>query len=285
MQMNFRAYMIAAACVFAIACGKNNDNNDDNHHHHDDAGHNHADEDAGNNGQPDVGEDAGDEEDVATVGDVGDLEDTGGECVIANALEAAWPLHDQVSGSDITAEETDGVWTAEVDAAAGGAAGASSNPFIYLDLDGAAKVDVTDLDAITADTSWEIAFRRTAIFINGGDAGPGNVEIARLTGVDFDTVTVDDVPADGEFITEDLVNDDTCEIPTPATGVGNAVTVFENLNPDTTSQSWYNYGGNGGIGVHDDHVYIIRNTDQSKTYKFSFVAWASGVITVTWAEL
>ncbi|HRI54068.1 MAG TPA: HmuY family protein [Pseudomonadota bacterium] len=67
-----------------------------------------------------------------------------------------------------------GTLVAEVDATAGGSANFGKNPFVYLDLIGGKKVEVTDVQAI-ASGAWDIAFKRWQIKLNGGDSGPGGV--------------------------------------------------------------------------------------------------------------
>ncbi len=67
-----------------------------------------------------------------------------------------------------------GTLTAQVDATAGGAANFGKNPFVYLDLLGGKKVEITDVQAI-ASGDWDIAFKRWQIKLNGGDSGPGGV--------------------------------------------------------------------------------------------------------------
>lgn len=279
--------LVVLACVLAAACG-GDDNNSNNAATNNGATNNTATNNTSNNGDTNnTSADMGGTEDIPTFGDVGGSDDSGDGCDEAAALRDGWPLNDAVASGSVDATDNAGTWTATLDAAAGGTANAASNPFVYLDLDGGAKVDVTDYAAGTTDTTWDIAFRRTAAFINGGDSGPGGLEIARLTGVTFDGVTSGDIPADSAFVTEDGI-DESCQVVAPASGFGTVNSVFEQLNPDTTSGSWYNYsmGASGpSVTAYDDHVYIIRTTDQGKVYKFGFVSWESGVIEVQWAEL
>lgn len=279
--MKFRTILLALTLAPTLGCGNAEDNNDtvitinnENNANNDvDMGGENTTDDAGNNDEPDI----------PTFGDVGDNPNNDDGCDEAGELIDAWPLNNAVSSGAVTAMNG----TATLDASAGGTAAAAGNPFVYFDLDGGAKVDVTDHEAVRTDTTWDIAFRRTAAFINGGDAGPGAVEIARLTGVTFDAVMAADVPADSEFVTEDPVDAD-CQVLAPPSGFGSVLSVFEQLNPDTTSGSWFNYsmGGAGpSVTAYDDHVYIIRGTDGGATFKFSFVSWDSGELTVQWAEL
>lgn len=65
-------------------------------------------------------------------------------------------------------------FTAQVDATAGGSAAYGKNPFVYLDLIGGKKVELTDVQARQSG-DWDIAFKRWQIKLNGGDSGPGGV--------------------------------------------------------------------------------------------------------------
>jgi hypothetical protein len=233
-----------------------------------------------------AGENSEDDGGIPTVGDAGTEEDTGDDgCDEIAELALAWPLNDAVADGSFSATEADGVWTATVDASAGGFQGAARNPFLYIDLDTGAKVEVTDLEAGRTDVTWDIAVRRTSTFINGGDSGPGAVEITRLTGTTFEDVTAADVGPGTVFVTEDGVDANCQVIPSP-TGFGSVLSVFEQINTNTSSGSWFDYGvGGAGVSTYPDHVYILRGTDGGKTYKFSFDAWESGVYTIRWAEI
>jgi hypothetical protein len=68
-------------------------------------------------------------------------------------------------------------FTAQIDATAGGSMGYGKNPFVYLDLIGGKKVELTDVQAGQSG-DWDIAFKRWQIKLNGGDSGPGSVTVA-----------------------------------------------------------------------------------------------------------
>ena len=227
-------------------------------------------------------------DDIGTVGDdLSSMPDAGGGCDEAALLAASWPMPQGVSTAEVQVTRQGATSTATIDASAGGSAMAAQNPFVFLDLDQGQKVATGAPEALRSNVTWELAFRRTAVFINGGDSGPGSVEITRLTGKTFDEVTAQDVPTRGSFLTEDPV-DAMCMVPRPSSGFGTVGSVFERLNPDTTSSSWYNYSMGGGapsVTAYPDHVYIIQGTDAQKRYKFGFISWVSGTYTVQWAEI
>ena len=270
-----------------------NNTTDDNADANNTGGNNDPELDMGPDVTEDMGMDMGsaNEEDmkIPTVGDLGNNNgnNNNDDCDEAQKLVDQWPMPGSVATTSIMASESDGVWTATIDASAGGFMGASMNPFIYLDLDTGQKVDVGGKPALTGPVDWDIAFRRTATFLNSGDMAAGSVEITRLTGTSFDAVTAADVPADGDFIQEDAIEDGACIVYMPPSGFGTVETVFNRMNMDTNSGSWFSYGMGdlGGVSVIEDHVYIIRSTDQGKTYKFAFESWDSGIYEVRWAEL
>jgi hypothetical protein len=83
----------------------------------------------------------------------------------------------QISTGAVTIGEEPGdpgTLIAQVDATAGGSANFGKNPFVYLDLIGGKKVEITDVQAI-ASGDWDIALKRWQIKLNGGDSGPGGV--------------------------------------------------------------------------------------------------------------
>jgi len=96
---------------------------------------------------------------------------------------------DQVSTGEVTVTATEGtVRTLYVDASAGGLPNAPQNPRIYLNLESATRVAVTDRSAETS-TDWDLALKREVIFTNSGDGGPGQGSAEFLADQSFETVT------------------------------------------------------------------------------------------------
>ena len=104
---------------------------------------------------------------------------------------------DTVSSGEVTVlSVSGGVTTLYVNATAGGSNGAVSNPWTFISLDKASKVEVSDVSALRS-KAWDLAFKRALIYGNDGDGGPGNaggalldkafadVTRADATGVDF----------------------------------------------------------------------------------------------------
>ena len=81
---------------------------------------------------------------------------------------------DTTSGDTSTSTE---LMTISLDATAGGlgaAADDAANKFTYFDLESGAVVELSDTEALD-DTDWDIAFKRTAAMLNGGESGPALV--------------------------------------------------------------------------------------------------------------
>lgn len=228
-----------------------------------------------NNGDFDAG-DNGDEEDVVTIGDVGDENQADYRC--GSAVIDEWPLHDEVSDGEIDATEDGDITEITIDASAGGFGGAADNPFIYLRLDAAEKAELTDLEALDS-TEWDLAFRRTALRTNSADSGPGSVSVAKSVNTTFDDVT--QAPADPDRYAIDESFDEQCEpLLDP---IGALYTAFNHLNSSNPSgsESWYDYGEDGGgVTPTEGDIYVLEIDDRDETYKLEISSWESGVYTL-----
>ena len=271
-----RLLIILAAAFLLVACS------DDNTASTPDAA-----ADAEFDGAPDVMEDSGDVdtpdvedigEDIITIGEVGSP-DQGSGCD-PRTLADAWPWNDAVTTGNIVVSEDGGVYSATIDAAAGGMNASRNNPFVYLDLSGAIRVDITDIEALE-DTTWDLAFKRVLIRTNSDDSGPGQVSLAKVANTTFDDVT--SAPTSAAAYATDVSLDQECElIPDPIGNPWAAINTL-NINNPTGSRSWYDYGA--GITPHEGDIYIIRNDAEDATYKLEIFSWESGVYRVQWAEL
>ena len=122
-------------------------------------------------------------------GDGGGKTDAAASCTAA-AEQLLKPV-DTVSTGEVTVlSESAGIKTLFVDAAAGGAAGAATNPRLYVNLETTSRVAVTDKTATTS-TEWDLAIKRPILFANSGDGGSGQGG-AVLVAKDFDAVTMAD---------------------------------------------------------------------------------------------
>jgi hypothetical protein len=81
-----------------------------------------------------------------------------------------------------------------IDAAAGGPMAQKTNPWIYVSLSKAMRVDVTDVNEFSS-SDWDLAMKRSSIRTNSGDSGPGMGGAVFLEGRDYAGVTSADATA------------------------------------------------------------------------------------------
>ncbi len=150
---------------------------------------------------------------------------------------------DKVSQAQVSIVSTSGnVKKIYVEAAAGGQAGAAKNPRVYVDLSTGSRVDVTDKSALTS-TAWDLALKRTVIFTNGGDAGPGQGAGGDALKA-FDAVTA----ADATKAKPEKFFDAECNPQTDPIG-----------GPATTFSDWYEYNqANNNTVTPRDTTYVVR---------------------------
>lgn len=224
------------------------------------------------------GDDGGGWQDVLVLGDVPPDDNLDHRC--GDAPVEDWPLNAVFTGDKIHSSDEAGVMTATVDARAGGTQAAATNSYIYLDLSTGEQVDVDDLTAFN-EGDWDLGFKRVIIRTNGGDSGPGDVSVAKLTETTFEDVSAP--PQANAAWAQDIAYDDDCALYTDP--IGQPVTAFNYLNVDnaTGSQSWYDYGG--GIIPHPGDIYVVDVPSRQMTYKLELLSWDDGIFELKWAEL
>lgn len=162
-------------------------------------------------------------------------------------------LFDTPADSGLVTEEgtTAGEFTTHIDATAmpGGAMGTSpTRSYVYARFTdaGLEQVLVSDEDAFL-DTSWDIAFRRFVIRLNGGLGGPGCVTGARVPGDPaFDAVTA---PPATLYEEEYYSDDGSCTIVSDGSGLPGS--------PDTILAGYWRYSPVNCLSM-TDYVYVIR---------------------------
>ncbi|MEM6732550.1 MAG: HmuY family protein, partial [Myxococcota bacterium] len=111
-----------------------------------------------------------------------------------------------------------------------------------------------NLGEVPADEMWDLAFQRFRVRVNGGASGPAGVEVAVLSDVDFDSVTV--APSTG--YTQDLPDAD---------DDGDVESVFE-----TVGDGWFIYD----FSVHTlsprPLVYVVKSHEE-QFYKLAYVSY------------
>ncbi len=136
------------------------------------------------------------------------------------------PIGKTSTGDVSVVSDTNGVKTIYVDASAGGQAAASKNPRIYVDLAAGTKVNVTDVTS-TSSTAWDLAFKRSVIFTNSGDAGPGKGGAVQVN-KPFASFTNEDATA--TKVEKESFFDEECNPKLDPIGA-----------PQTTFSDWYGY--------------------------------------------
>jgi len=267
-----------------LACGDDDqksapaNNHSDNHHNHVENNHseNNDNNHAETNNDAENNDNNEDENNVVVVNNVNNDPVLEIECF--EELLDAWPLNEGVNEGEVAVTAAGSEFTGTIDASAGGTMSAPSSSFVYVDLDTGNRVDVDDFAAYE-NTEWDLAFKRVVIKTNSANSGPGHVEVARLA----DTAFAEASLTGATMWASDQTMDDAC-IP-DFDPVGNPITAFNLLNLDnpTGSESWYAYG-QMGVSPQAD-VYLVKNADASKTYKFEIQGWASGEFAVRWAEV
>ena len=145
------------------------------------------------------------------------------------ALEALMKPIDKVTTGAVTILDEGNPTTGRtvyVDATAGGAAQASTNPRTYVSLTTATRVDVTDKTAKTS-ADWDLALERAVLFTNGGHGGPGSGSAVYVPKPFADVGASDAI---GKTFPEERFVDAACD---PIVDQTNAV--------KTTFDGWYDY--------------------------------------------
>jgi hypothetical protein len=170
---------------------------------------------------------------------------------------------DQVSGGEVVVFANGGDATSiHVDASAGGRQAAAQNPWIYLSLATASRVDLTDLEA-DASKGWDLALKRELIRTNSADSGPGGGGAVMLEGRGFDGVSVTDVQ-DVIVREDDFIDGDTCE-----------ATVDEEGKLVSTFSGWYDYDPATHSLAPKDATFIVRSADGVRLYKLRILTYYS----------
>ncbi len=138
-----------------------------------------------------------------------------------------------------------------VDATAGGYENAAKNPRLYLSLQTLKRVDVTDVTA-RASNAWDIAFKRSTLFTNSGDAGPGNGGALFLPRAKFGEVKLATVT--GKTFGTEQFTDAMCAPLADAIGA-----------PLTSFDGWYQYEGASMHLTPVDGVFVVKSG--TKLYK------------------
>ncbi len=144
-----------------------------------------------------------------------------------------------------------------MDATAGGQNGAATHPWTFIALGDATKAavnDVTSLDSL----AWDLAFKRTLIYTNGGEGGPGNGASVFL---DKDFADVTRADATGvDFVTEKFFDQD-CNAIVDIMGAAS-----------TSLSAWYDYDQATHVVSPAPGTWLVRGAT-GKVFKLRFKSY------------
>jgi hypothetical protein len=143
-----------------------------------------------------------------------------------------------------------------VDASAGGVNGGATNPRIYVNLDTASRVDLTDTAAFTS-ADWDLALKRTTIYSNSGDAGIGMGGAAQINKA-FAAVTA----ADASAVKAESFFDDQCMAKTDPIG-----------GPLSAFSDWYDYDQATNIPTPKPNVTYVVRGGTGKLFKVAITSY------------
>lgn len=166
------------------------------------------------------------------------------------------------------------VFNAEIDATAGGSMAYGDNPFVYVDLIGRKKVDITDVQAPKSG-DWDIAFKRWQIKVNSGDSGPGYVLVSRVDATALDEVK--DTPP-GPYYADSYFDAKCHLIPDAIGGLGTALS------------DWYDYDMTMGVRlVPKKEILVFTRRDGQGSVKLQILSYykgmTSGYFSLSWSYL
>lgn len=191
---------------------------------------------------PTAAPDAGDTDAGTSSG--GDAGSGGSQCTAAR--EATLKPINRVSTAAVSiVSENGGTKILYIDASAGGPAKASTTPRVYVNLESGTRVDVTDPASLES-TDWDLSLKRTVIYTNGGDGGPG-VGGAVMVAKSFDAVT----SADGAKVASESFFDAECNAK-----LDQASFLLTTFSPD-----WYTYDeATNGVTPKDVTFVVVGGT-------------------------
>jgi hypothetical protein len=144
-----------------------------------------------------------------------------------------------------------------VDGSAGGLPNAGKNPAIYVNLETGTKVEVTDKSSLES-TDWDLSVKRTILYTNGGDGGPGQGG-AQLVDKTFDAVSAGDAT---KIATEKFFDAD-CNVMLDV----NKLYIQTTFSPD-----WYDYDQSSMTPTPKDVSFVVVGGTGTK-YKVAITSY------------
>lgn len=165
---------------------------------------------------------------------------------------------DEVSEGEVKILQTDGqTRTLYIDASAGGYSVQAAYPRLYLNLETAQPVALTDYEAM-ASTAWDLALKRPVLFTNGGTGGPGQGQAGFVFKPFAEVTAADEAASDPQV---EQFWDDGCK---PALDpIGSVL---------TTMTDWYNYEDGTTAVVPKNLTFVLRG-GTGKLYKLKILEY------------
>jgi hypothetical protein len=146
---------------------------------------------------------------------------------------------------------------------------ADYDAWVYVSLTTGATLDLTDEEAATS-TDWQLAFRRTAIKLNGGVSGSGNVQVALADAQDefYD----DDGAADVSVFTNAVADTEAAAL---EVSYDTSALTFSTDANEAAWADWYEYDtSTHQIAANTTVGWLLRHAD-GETYSKVFLDVAS----------
>lgn len=170
------------------------------------------------------------------------------------------PVDKVSTGEVLIVMETPPIKTLFIDATAGGIPKQAENPWIYVNLGSAKRVDITDI-AAEASLEWDLALKRAVIRTNSGDGGPGEGGAIFLRDKPFDMVS--DADAKAAMVLTEQWFDLKCVAKKDPGGY-----------LATTFDGWYDYGGQTTHAVTPHPgTFVVRGADGQSLYRIEIKSY------------
>lgn len=195
------------------------------------------------------------------------------ECVVEETITDTIGDHAEPAEATLDAElDAEGRVTATLDASLGGAERAATSSYVYVNLERAELVELSDR-ASRSSSDWQLAFKRSEIRINSADSGPGQVAIWRDAGASFEQAAPPSPDAEGWEV-DDFVDED-CEVAMIGPGGPGFL--------GTAFGQWYDYDfETHTLSAPEDVTYFVRDGDRGALYKLAITGYEDGVYSLVW---
>jgi len=141
--------------------------------------------------------------------------------------------------------------------------GSTSEPvFVYYDLDSQAVVELATAEAAAADTVWDIAFKRTGIYLNQNSE---NAITAYAMGNNSDFFDTDGAPIASSFIAANAETELAAYLAIKTSDIPTDETLFVGDITSNIIEGFYDYDSTTHVVSAADTKYFITNSDAAYT--------------------